>query len=355
MSDPLTYSNDVSNYAKSSPASDAIQYVLGKSPDSNLAPGTTSYSQFYNQGLDPSVYASEFILGHSKAAVNPYILPGDRYNLPILDKKYDSKGNMISSTNKRCFDASGKAHDLSSIIDNVDKTAVLRDSSNQGLFYSLYASLSDYDKGISNIDLSKNSYLCKPITTYMDDSGKKKTTPAYVLTSDTEGFAGIDPAAYQDISAVIVTSPGSSPGSIPKASNVVNPAILTPSGLPQTDKLGLPMYVNDGKGGGPTQQSLNSPIVATNAAIMEQYFPSTPGQSMAQTGLANIQSLIAAAAVPSPVVSSFTTIESSDIVLHQYQNRKKNPWKDPIFLFYVGSLGLLFGSLIYRLIHSKNR
>ena len=355
MSDPVTYSNDVSNYAKSNTTQDAIQYVLGKSPDSNLAPGTTVYSQFYNKGLDSSIYASEFVLGHSSAAVNPRILTGDRYNLPILDKKYDSKGNMISSTNKQCFDASGKSHDLSSIIDNVKKTAVLRDSSNQGLFYSLYASLSDYNKGITNVDLSKNSYLCKPITTYMDDSGQKKTTPAYILTSDTEGFGGIDPAAYQDVSAITVKSPGSNPGSTPKASNIVNPAILTPSGAPQTDKLGIPMYVNDGKGGGPTQQSVNSPIVAANTAIMDRFFPSTPGQSMAEAGVASIQSLVAAATTPAPIISSFTTIESSDIVLQQYQNRKSNPWKDPIFLFYVGSLGLLFGSLIYQLFLKKNR
>jgi hypothetical protein len=352
MSDPVTYSNDVSNYAKSSTTQDAIQYVLGKSSDSNLAPGTTVYSKFYNQGLDPSIYASEFVLGHSPVAVNPYILPGDRYNLPILDKKYDSKGNMISSTNKQCFDASGKSHDLSSIVDNVEKTAVLRDSSNQGLFYSLYASLSDYNKGITNVDLSKNSYLCKPITTYMDDSGQKKTTPAYILTSDTEGFGGIDQAAYQDVSSITVKSPGSNPGFTPKN---VNPAILTPSGAPQTDKLGLPMYVNDGQGGGPTQQSVNSPIVVQNKAIMDQFFPSTPGQSMAEAGVANIKSLVAAASTPAPIISSFTTIESSDIVLQQYQNHKKNPWKDPIFIFYVGSLGLLFGSLIYQLFLKKNR
>lgn len=353
MSGPLIYANSVSNYLNSSPSPtdiSAVQYVLGKNTDSNLAPSSTTYSQFYKHPLDHASYASEFILGHSPAAVNPYILPGDRYNIPILDKKYDSKGNMISSTNRKCFDASGKSHDLSSIIDNVNKTTITTDSSNQGLFYSLYASLKDYNKGITNIDLSKNSYLCKPITTYMDDSGQKKTLPAYVLTSGSEGFTDVDPAAYQDISAVIVKSPGLSPGFTPGSLNSVNPAILSPSGAPQTDKLGLPVYVNDGKGGGPTQQSLNSPIVATNTAIMDQYFPSTPGQTMAQTGLANIQSLIAAAA-PSPVISSFTTIETSDIVLQQYQN----PWKDPIFLFYVGSLGLLFGCLIYRLIQSKNR
>lgn len=355
MSDPLTYSNDVSNYAKSSTTHETIQYILGKSSDSNLAPGTTTYSQFYNQGLDPSVYASEFVLGHSPAAVNPYILPGDRYNLTILDKKYDSNGNMISSTNKQCFDVSGKSHDLSSIIDNVNKTAVLRDSSNQGLFYSLYASLNDYNKGITNIDLSKNSYLCKPITTYMDDSGKKKTTPAYILTSDTEGFTEIDSAAYQDVSAIImssgsnlVPSPGFVPGFIPASSNAVNPAIIGPDGKPQIDKLGIPMYVNDGEGGGPTQQNLNSPTVQTNQKIMKQLLPETG--TVAENALDNIKKLFGAKNIPS-TDSAFTTIESSDIILQQYQN----PWEDPIFLFYIGSLGLLFGCLIYRLIQSKNR
>ena len=108
MSDPISYSESVSNYLKSSPAPttiSAIQYVLG---DSNT-PGPNStdvYSSFYKQGLDPAEYASEFIQGNSPAAVKPNILPGDRYFLPILD-------NKTPGSNKKCYDASGDQHNLS--------------------------------------------------------------------------------------------------------------------------------------------------------------------------------------------------------------------------------------------------
>ena len=47
-------------------------------------------------------------------------------------------------------------------------------------------------------------------------------------------------------------------------------------------------------------------------------------------------------------LNAFTTIENSDVTITQHQNRK-DPWKDPIFLFYVGSLGLLFGIIFYKL------
>lgn len=360
MPDPVSdYSNLVSNYAKSNSDDDTIKYVLGKNSDTNLGPGISSstvYSNFYKKEMDPTAYASEFILGHSPAAVNSIILPGDRYSLPVLDKKYDDQGRLITSTNKQCFDASGRSHNLSTIVDNVEKSSVLSDSSNQGLFYSLYASLQDYNNGISNIDLSKNSYLCKPITTYMDDTGRTKSTPVYILKSDTEGF--IDSAAFQDVSITSINSEDdrlrsrSSPGSNPGSSNAVNPPILTSNGTPKMDTLGIPMYVNNGEGGGPTQQNVNSQTVKTNQDIMKQLLSSNKGQTMAQTGLANIQSLIASSSkmTPSAKVSAFTTIESSDIIIQQYQN----PWEDPIFLFYVGSLGLLFGFLVYRMVNRKS-
>jgi hypothetical protein len=347
MSDPLTYANTLSNYIKSNPVPtdvSAIQYILGESHDGNLGPGvspSTIYSNFYNQGLDPTTYVSEFVLGHSSAALNPYILPGDRYSLPILNEK--------SGKNKQCFDASGKSHNLSSIIDNVEKTAILKDSSNQGLFYSLYASLQDYNNGISNIDISKNSYLCKPVTAYMDDTGKKKSTPIYVLKSDTEGF--IDNSAYQDVSATFLNMPGSTPGL-----NTPGPNSPSPSGseILKKDSFGFPIYnTPDGSGLPPRFNNLNSPSIQINRELMEQLLP-PPGTTAGKKLLEETQKLLVPT-IPLANVSGFTTIESSDIILQQYQNRNKNPWSDPIFLFYVGSLGLLFGCLIYRLIQVKKR
>lgn len=349
MSDPNTYVKNLSNYLNSTPSPtdiSGIQYILGKSSDTNLGPGVSSstvYSQFYKQGLDQSTYASEFILGHSPAAVNPYILPGDRYSLPILDKKYDAEGNMISSTNKQCFDASGKSHNLSSIIDNVEKTTVLTDSPNQGLFHSLYASLKDYNNGISNIDLSKNSFLCKPITAYMDDTGTKKSTPVYVLKSDTEGF--IDTSAYEDANTTFLNSSGLAPGLAP-GSNLPAPAIKVTTGA-----FGLPIYESPGGSGLPPRfNNLNSPSIKINQALINELLP-PPGTNAGKKLLEDTQQML----LPTmPKISGFTTIESSDIILQQYQNRKKNPLNDPIFLFYVGSLGLLFGFLVYRLSQRKN-
>jgi hypothetical protein len=360
MSDPTSYSESVSNYLKSTPApttTSAVQYVLG---DSNTpGPKTTDvYSNFYKSGLDSSVYPAEFILGNSPAAVKQGLLPGDRYFIPVLD-------NKTPGSNKKCYDELGKEHNLSELIDNVNRTSIITDSSNRGLFYSLYASVKDYENGISNIDLKKNPYTCKPITAFMDDSGTKKTDPTYVLKSETGGF--IDTAAYKNVNVVEVdsNSPGSNtpgsntPGSNTPGSNVPgvafnasNPPLLNPGGSVKTDNLGIPMYENDGTGGGPTQYNVNSQSVKTNQAIMEKLLP-PPGMTTGESALANIQQLFPVK-TPGLGKTGFTTIENSDVIITQRQNRK-DPWSDPIFLFYVGSLGLLFGVLVYRLISVKNR
>ena len=368
MSDPTSYSESVSNYIDSTPAPtsiSAVQYVLG---DSNT-PGPKStdvYSGFYKQGLESSEYSAEFILGNSPAAVNKNILPGNRYFLPVLDGK-------TPGSNKKCYDESGNQHDLSMLIDNVNRTSIIKDSSNQGLFYSLYASVKDYEKGISNIDLKKNPYTCKPITAFMDDSGTKKTDPAYVLKSDTEGF--IDTAAYKNVKVEPVSNtPGSkAPGSNAlgpgTAFNASNPPLLNPGGSIKTDNLGIPMYENDGTGGGPTQYNVNSQSLKMNQAIMDKLLP-PPGTTTSQVALANMKNAIdpktsgsesGIDAVPKNIakeqeaamsnlnkLNAFTTIDNSDVTITQHQNRK-DPWKDPIFLFYVGSLGLLFGIIFYKL------
>jgi len=346
MSDPTTYSESVSNYIKSSPAPSTIstvQYVLGES--NTPGPESTNvYSSFYKTGLDPAEYASEFVLGNSPAALKQGILPGNRYFLPVMD-------NKTPGSTKKCYDESGNQHDLSMLIDNVNRTSIIKDSSNHGLFYSLYASIKDYEKGISNIGLKKNPYTCKPITAFMDDSNTKQTDPAYVLKSDTEGF--IDTAAYKNVKVEPVSkSPGSNtPGSkVPGVVfNATNPPVLTPEGSVKTDNFGIPMYQNDGTGGGPNQYNVNGQAVKTNQGIMEKLLP-PPGMTTGESALADIQTLY----VPSIESSAFTTIENSDVVITQRQNRK-NPWSDPIFLFYVGSLGLLFGVLVYRLFNVKNR
>jgi hypothetical protein len=372
MSDPTSYSESVSNYIDSTPAPtsiSAVQYVLG---DLNT-PGQKStdvYSSFYKTGLDPAVYASEFVLGNSPAAVNKNILPGNRYFLPVLDGK-------TPGSKKKCYDESGDQHDLSMLIDNVNRTSIIKDSSNQGLLYSLYASVKDYEKGISNIDLKKNPYTCKPITAFMDDSGNKKTDTNYVLKSDTEGF--IDTAAYKNVKVEPVSNtPGSNtPGSKAPAPgiafNISNPPLLNPGGSIKTDILGIPMYENNGTGGGPTQYNVNSQSVKTNQAIMDKLLP-PDGTTTSQVSIANMKNLVNS----KPPISgsevgtvytnalkyqetqqqtntsnlnklnAFTTIENSDVTITQHQNRK-DPWKDPIFLFYVGSLGLLFGIIFYKL------
>lgn len=364
MSDPTTYSESVSNYIDSTPAPtsiSAVQYVLG---DSNT-PGPKStdvYSGFYKQGLESSEYSAEFILGNSPAAVNKNILPGNRYFIPVLDGK-------TPGSNKKCYDESGNQHDLSMLMDNVNRTTVIKDSSNQGLFYSLYASVKDYEKGISNIDLKKNPYTCKPITAFMDDSGTKKTDPAYVLKSDTEGF--IDTAAYKNVK--VIKSDSNTPGSKAPgpgiAFNASNPPILNSDGTIKTDNLGIPMYENDGTGGGPTQYSVSSQSVKTNQAIMDKLLP-PPGTTTSQAAIANMKNAIdpktsgygqGIDAVSKIIakeqettkstlnkLNAFTTIENSDVTITQHENRK-DPWKDPIFIFYVGSIGLLFGIIFYKL------
>ena len=343
MSDPMSYSQSISNYIKTSPAPvdlTKFNYVIGTNPDAN------AYYNFYNKGLDPKTYGSEFILGHSEAAKNPNILPGNRYFLPLLDP---------SGSPKKCFDASGQSHDLSMAIDNVQRSNVLKDPSNQGLLYSLYASVKDYEKGLSNIDLSKNSYSCKPITVYMDDSGTKKTDVRYVLNSDTEGF--IDSAAYKDVSLNNVKSYGQSvltpgskdlapgaltPGSSTSGFNISNPPLLTPDGSIKKDELGIPMYQVDGTGGGPNQYNINSQSIKTNQAIMDQLLP-PPGTTTGQSALSNLQKMLSPT-IPGST-SGFTTIEKET----------KNPWLDPIFLFYVVSIGVLFVFIFYRLLIKKSR
>jgi hypothetical protein len=370
MSDPTSYSESVSNYIDSSPAPttiSAIKYVLGHS--NTPGPNSTDvYSSFYKTGLDPAVYASEFVLGNSPAAVNKNILPGNRYFLPVLDGK-------TPGSNKKCYDESGNQHDLSMLIDNVNSTSIIKDSSNQGLFYSLYASVKDYEKGISNIDLKKNPYTCKPITAVMDDSKTKQTDTAYVLKSDTEGF--IDTAAYKNVK--VIKSDSNTPVSKAPAPgiafNASNPPLLNSDGTIKTDNLGIPMYENDGTGGGPTQYSVSSQSVKTNQAIMDKLLP-PPGTTTSQAALANMKNAIdpktsgseSGIDAVSKIIAkeqetamsnlnnlnSFTTIENSDVTITQHQNRK-DPWKDPIFLFYVGSLGLLFGVLVYRLLIVKGK
>lgn len=344
MSDPTTYSESVSNYINSTPAPSTIstvQYVLGES--NTPGPKSTDvYSSFYKTVLDPAEYASEFVLGNSPAAVKQGILPGNRYFIPVLD-------NKTPGSSKKCYDESGKEHDLSSLVDNVNHTSIITDSSNRGLFYSLYASIKDYENGISNIDLTKNPYTCKPITAFMDDSGTKKTDPAYILKSEAEGF--IDTAAYKNVNVEPGSNtPGSNtPGFKGPEFNATNPPLLNPGGSVKTDNLGIPMYQNDGTGGGPTQYNINSQSVKTNQAIMEKLLP-PPGMTTGESALADIQTLY----VPGIESSAFTTLENSDVVITQRQNRK-NPWSDPIFLFYVGSLGLLFGFLLYKLFKGKHK
>lgn len=347
MSDPTTYSESVSTYLKSSPAPatiSAVQYVLGDSRTPGIN-STDVYSNFYKRGLESSEYSSEFILGNSQAAVKQNILPGDRYFIPMLDIK-------TPGSKKKCYDESGVNHDLSTLIDNVNRTSVVKDSSNQGLFYSLYASLKDYEKGISNIDLSKNPYTCKPITAFMDDSETKETEIKYVLKSDTEGF--IDTAAYKNVKIVVSKQeskmPAPTPGFKAPEFNSSNPPLLNPDGTVKTDSLGIPMYENDGTGGGPTQYSVNSESVKTNQAIMDKLLP-PPGVTTGEAALANMQKLFGKD-LSGLGPSAFTTIENSDILITKHQNRKY-PWSDPIFLFYVGSLGLLFGIIFYKLFNGR--
>jgi hypothetical protein len=367
MPDPISYSESVSNYIDSSPAPttiSAIQYVLG---DSNTPNSTDVYSGFYKQGLKSSEYPSEFIQGNSPAALKQGILPGNRYFIPVLD-------NNTPGSTKKCYDESGNQHDLSILIDNVNRTSIIKNSSNHGLFYSLYASVKDYEKGISNIDLKKNPYTCKPVTAVMDDSKTKQTDTAYVLKSDTEGF--IDTAAYKNVKVKPVSNAPVSKAPAPGiAFNASNPPLLNSDGTIKTDTLGIPMYENDGTGGGPTQYSTSSQSVKTNQAIMDKLLP-PPGTTTSQVALANMKNAIdpktsgsesgidavskiiakeqEAAMSNLNILNSFTTIENSDVTITQHQNRK-DPWKDPIFLFYVGSLGLLFGFLVYRLFNVKGK
>jgi len=351
MPDPTTYSQSVSDYIKKTAGltdQSAIQYVIDNSDDTNLGPGVASstiYSNFYNTGLDPTTYASEFIMGHSDAAVDSEILPGDRYMIPIK--------NSNPGSNKKCFDTSGAPHELSTIVDNVQRTNVVSDPSYQGLFYSLYSSVQDFNDGITNIDLKKNPYSCKPVSNYINDTGLKSKDTYYILNSDTEGF--IDTAAYVDVDVTRQkkSSPGSiGPGLVPGLAPATNnPPLLSPDGSQQKNIMGIPMYQVDGNSGGPNQYNASSPSVKANQAIMDQLFPESGGETVATGAFNNLKRMIGG----TPAVSTFTTIESSDIVLQQYQNRKKNPWEDPIFIFYVGSLGLLFGFLVYRLFNAKKR
>jgi hypothetical protein len=319
--------------------------------DKSTPGSSTTYSNFYKPGLDVNTYATEFIIGHTPAAPNSTILPGNRYFLPIVDKKYDTNGNVKSTANRKCYDSSGNQQELSVLIDNVQRTKVIGDSSYQGLFYSLYASLQDYEKGITNVDLSKNAYSCKPIKAYLDDSTKNRSETYYVLNSDTEGF--MDKAAYRDASSAFIREKekekekelkSKSPGAkdfVP-AAPLTTPILKSPDGSPQIDVFGDPKYVLDGTGGGPNQYNLASPNAVILQDLAKQVFPING--TVAEGAAKDLKNLLN---TPAFSIAGFTTIDGSDISINKYQNHD-NPLQDPIFLFYIFSLLAIFSYILYN-------
>jgi len=349
MSDPLKYSTGISNYIsnnKDKPSIDLINYTLGTS-------GITTYSNFYLPGKDPDMYAKELISGHSPAAMKPSILPGNRYFIDVKKPTVDSNEKMNLSKNQTCYDASGKPHNLSSLIDNIQKTKVITDSSNQGLLYSLYASLQDYDKGITNVDLSKNSHSCIPITAYIDGDGTAhKSGINFVLSSETEGF--IDSAAYEKSSLSSTASvfvPTSVINSTPgfKAafgSSIAEPPVTSPSPNvpapttsvinPITGKpmLAVPPAALNAKGD-------NIKTLQTMAKALEAINNGSTTAATMNAGTAELANDFADQ-FNKGGNNNFTTMTYETITF------EKNPGEDPIFIFYVISLLVLIIYLGYR-------
>lgn len=169
MSNP-GYSKNVSTYLDTNPdLNSALNYVLGP----------LQYTNFYYK--DPAVQdpKDQLVLGQPP-------LPGNRTFLDIKRlSKSPSGQNAPNGAPTQCYDASGNPHNLSVLIDTVQKNAGL---SNQGLLYSLYASAKDFDDGISSVDISSNPYLCKPVQVPIsDDPNSPSSDVRYVPLK--EGFS----------------------------------------------------------------------------------------------------------------------------------------------------------------------
>ena len=131
---------NVSSYLDTKPTFDsALSYTLGP----------LQYTNFYYK--DPAIQdpAAQLLLGQPP-------LPGNRTFIDVQRNTVMSPGSAPSPSIKQCYDASGKPHNLSVLIDTVQNN-----SDPKGLLYSLYASVQDFNNGISKIDASRNPYLCK--------------------------------------------------------------------------------------------------------------------------------------------------------------------------------------------------
>ena len=340
MSGPLTYSTGISNYISNNPdkpSVDLINHTLGTS-------NITTYSNFYLPGKKPEIYADELIVGHSPAAMNQSILPGNRYFINTNKVGVDANGKLDLSKRQTCYDVSGKPHNLSRLVDNVQHTKIVTDSSNQGLLYSLYASLKDYDKGITNVDLTKNSHSCMPITAYLDDNGtKNKSNVNFVLNSDAEGF--MDLVSYKK-------SPFPIEGSNADDSTLGASAVFGSAANEKSASRDAPKTVPTVA---PTTSVINpitgKPMLAVppsaliaggdNINTLKSMANALGAMSNGSTTAATLNS--GTAQVANDFANQFNSGSGNNFttLAHETITPEKNPAEDPIFLFYILSLGFL--------------
>ncbi len=324
------------------PLADPQGFYNNIKPDKNLIQDTlglsspSSYSSFYSPGINPNdTYVKELVLGHTSAAKNKTSFPGNRTFVDIKS----SSSSPAGTTPKQCYDDSGNPHNLSVLVDTVNKTTMQSDPKNQGLLYSLFDSVQDLQKGISNIGSKSNPYYCKPITAIINDVDQSKSDIKYVLNSDiSESF--IDSAAYntvdKDTILRINMASSSSPGVGPSPS--AKP-ILSPGGEPLKDAAGNVMYQNAGvSGGGPTQFNLD--LIKDKLDFAAQNFAPSVSADLIKS-ISDLTSQKNAIVNKSPSVNGFTTLS--------FEKYKKNPLEDPIVLFYFVSLTLLLMYMLYRL------
>jgi hypothetical protein len=170
MSNP----QNLSTYLNTNPDLDsALNYVMGP----------LQYTNFYYK--DPAVQdpKDQLVLGQPP-------LPGNR---TFLDIKQLSRAPSSNVAPTQCYDASGNPHNLSVLIDTVQKNAVL----NHGLLYSLYASVKDFDNGISNPDISSNPYLCKPVQVPISDNPNSPSSDVRYVPLK-EGFSEYEKNPLRD-------------------------------------------------------------------------------------------------------------------------------------------------------------
>jgi hypothetical protein len=130
---------NVSSYLDTKPTFDsALNYTIGP----------LQYTNFYYKDPAAQDPAAQLLLGQPP-------LPGNKTFIDVQRNRVMSPGSAPAPSIKQCYDASGNPHNLSVLIDTVQNN-----SDPKGLLYSLYASVQDFNNGISKIDASRNPYLC---------------------------------------------------------------------------------------------------------------------------------------------------------------------------------------------------